>query len=168
MPAGFGAKLTVVFVVPWPLAHLIVLTVLPFSAPVPALVVPVPLPPVALVGKHFETVMFTLLPTVFATTALQLAGCVAAGAGMASGTATNDADVAAMATARARIVTFMHFPLCRNLKYQTYCHRGALDPRVQHVVLWSHASRTPPNSQASSSRGSERRHPRCGRLRRRR
>jgi len=41
---------------------------------------------VAARGRHFETVMLTLLPTVFATTALQLAGWFRAGADVASGT----------------------------------------------------------------------------------
>jgi hypothetical protein len=69
-----GANLIAAFVVPWLLAHLIVLMVDPLNAPVPFAVVPVPPPPVAASGKHFDSVMCITVPTTFVVILAQLAG----------------------------------------------------------------------------------------------
>ncbi len=73
-PALLGANLIAAFVVPCLVAHVIVLMTEPLNAPVPFEVVPVPPPPVALVGKQPDSVMCTTEPTSFVVILAQLAG----------------------------------------------------------------------------------------------
>src|SRR5690348_6345260 len=104
-----GLNVTLAFVVPLPPAHFIDSTNVPdlFGFD---LNVPVPEPPVAVVGVHELSVTLTTLLTVFVFNLVHC-GTPAADAGTASGTASNDADAARIAT--PRIENFMHIPLGR-------------------------------------------------------
>jgi hypothetical protein len=102
------------FVVPLLAAHLIVMFSVPDGAPGGALVkVPVPFPPVAATGVQLVNVAVILPATVFVANFVHFPGCgSAAVAGMANGTASNDAAAATVTNARPRTETFIKFPLC--------------------------------------------------------
>src|SRR5436190_12978376 len=106
------ANLMFAFVVPLLAAHLIVMFSVPDGAPV-LVKVPVPFPPVAATGVHVDTVAVILPATVFVANFVHFPGCgSAAVAGMANGTASNDAAAATVTNARPRTETFIGFPLC--------------------------------------------------------
>jgi len=110
LPRPFaGPNLTFPFVVPCVPAHLIVMFSVPVVAP-DELKVPPPVPPVAAAGVQADNVAVSLVPTVFVANFLHAPGWVAADAGMASGTATNDSDAAAMTNVRTRTETLIRLP----------------------------------------------------------
>src|SRR5258705_10869252 len=106
------ANLMLAFVVPLLAAPLSVMFSVPDGARV-LVKVPVPFPPVAATGVQVDTVAVILVPTVFVASFVHFPGCgSAAVAGMANGTASNDAAAATVTNARPRTETLIKFPLC--------------------------------------------------------
>jgi hypothetical protein len=111
------ANLTTPVVVPVPV-HLIVMISVPDFAGFD-LKLPPPFPPVAPVGVQPVSVAVSVVFTVFVVNAVHFPGGAAADAGMASGTAINEADAATITNARARTETLISFPFDRTTGRET-------------------------------------------------